>query len=98
MNASFNPNGDFDWIIYSYSAATLTAGRAGDIASADFYNTIQASYIAPSGATTYSASGVFPGTLALPLAVPEPEGVLLFAIASAAFAFGRLRRQEHRRS
>ncbi|MBS0333573.1 MAG: PEPxxWA-CTERM sorting domain-containing protein [Proteobacteria bacterium] len=50
---------------------------------ADFSHTVIASYDGPQGATTLSASGLFPGTLALdasPGAVPEPAAWALLIV------------------
>jgi hypothetical protein len=75
----FTPRGDFDWIVHLYTNASVGTSQSSQ-ATADFGNTITVSYIPPEGATTvYSASGVFPGTIA----IPEPTSaaiaiVLLF--------------------
>ena len=49
---------------------------------ANFLNTAHVSYSGPDGSTTYSASGLFPGTVSMPTSeVPEPDSLMLSAIA-----------------
>lgn len=72
LTYTFNPMGDFDWTIYLLSSVGLDASEQNVAATLDFSHTVNASYIGPAGAVTYSDSGLFPGTLAAPAAVPEP--------------------------
>lgn len=77
LDAEFNPDGDFDWVL---SLTTSVAPSGGWSAVADFFNTLEMSYVGPDGGVTYSASGVFPGTLALAavsLPTPGTLGLLL---------------------
>ena len=62
----FSPEGDFDWVL---SATAFTNGGV----TADFSNTFEVSYTGPDGSVTRSASGAFPGTVA----IPEPSSALL---------------------
>lgn len=77
LEAEFNPDGDFDWVL---RLVTNVAPSGGSSAVADFFNTLEMSYVGPDGGVTYSASGVFPGTLALAavsLPTPGTLGLLL---------------------
>ena len=77
LEALFNPDGDFDWVL---SLTTFVSPSGGWSAVADFFNTLEMSYAGPAGGVTYSASGLFPGTLALAavnLPTPGTLGLLL---------------------
>lgn len=84
FTASFNPGGDFDWVMTlnldPYLGYPAGAGSHG---LDDFSHTVLASYQGPQGATTLSASGLFPGTVALdaaPGGVPEPASWTLMLL------------------
>lgn len=83
VTASFTPGTDFDWAIYFYTNAHLSfpaLGNGANFGVVDFAHTIGYSYAGPAGTTTYSASGLTPGTSPLnqvPAPVPEPGSMLL---------------------
>lgn len=80
ISYQFTPNGDFDWRLSLDSTTFLDASMQNVLVTQDFSHTILTSYAGPLGATTYSASGLFPGTVALstaPSSVPEPSSVFL---------------------
>lgn len=64
---NITPGSDFDWQIIMGSAGWLYTPGSYDF---DFSHTVTVGYQGPAGALTQSVSGIFPGTLALP--VPEP--------------------------
>lgn len=75
----FTPGGDFDWVASLDANVFLDASLQNVGAALDFSNSIVTSYDGPPGATTYSASGVFPTTLPLseapaPTKCPNPQG------------------------
>lgn len=77
LEALFNPDGDFDWVLRLVTNVTPPGGAS---AVADFFNTLEMNYVGPQGGVTYSASGLFPGTLALAavsLPTPGTLGLLL---------------------
>lgn len=89
IDVNFNPGGDFDWyILFRLSANSGQAGIPLNI-DANFSNTAGVSFIAPDGVGIQSASGVFPGTEA----VPEPGTLILVA---AAVSLAALRRTSNR--
>lgn len=67
LNASFNPGGDFDWVIYLQAGASLSTGTGSQ--TTNLSHTLMVNYAGPAGTITQSASGVFPATVA----VPEPK-------------------------
>jgi hypothetical protein len=60
---------------------------AHDFGEADFFNTANFEIGLPPGVTAYSASGLFPGTLAF--SVPEPASLALVGLGLAGMAIGR---------
>jgi len=85
MSATFNPGGDFDWIILFDTSASLAAG-VGDLTH-DFSHTLSVEYTGPAGTDTQSASGVFPGTTTV---VPLPAAAwLMLSGCGSLLAFGR---------
>jgi hypothetical protein len=58
----------------------------------DFSHTLTAQYSGPTGTTTHSQSGVFPGTLALVGTIPEPGSLVLSCLGVAAVCALRRRR------
>ncbi len=91
VTADFNPGGDFDWQISLGTDAELS--NDFETASSDFSHTAHIGYTGPDGSTTYSASGVFPGTLAgMPSPVPEPASWVL-ALCGFAGLFAHRRRR-----
>lgn len=97
LDITFAPGGDFDWVagIFMDTAASLT-----DTSIADFFSTATMSYTGPAGTTTYSASGLFPGTQPLssaPVVVSEPGILALMGIALAGIRLRRMKDQ-HRKS
>lgn len=93
IDVSFAPGGDFDWVA---GITVDTAASLFDSSIADFFSTATMSYTGPAGTTTYSASGLFPGTLPLSNApsssVPEPGTLILMSLGLAAIGFIRRRR------
>lgn len=92
ITQQINPGSDFDWtlLIGSYGSP----GSATGSFDMDFSHTLTAEYTGPAGATTYSQSGVFPGTLALVGTVPEPGTLALLGLGLAAVCASRLRRED----
>jgi hypothetical protein len=68
---SFNPDGDFDWLVRLSTTVHLDASQQNVFATRDFSQTITAGYDGPPGTTTYSGSGLFPDTVPLST-VPLP--------------------------
>ena len=96
LSASFNPEGDFDWVLELNTSARVDASLQNVFSRVDFANTVEVGYEAPQGATTYSASGQFPGTLSLTSvpAVPEPQTWGLMMLGLAAIFVVSARRRE----
>lgn len=90
VDFTFAPGGDFDW------AAGLvmdTAVSQTGTSTADFFSTASFSYQGPTGATTYSASGLFPGTLDLSTVqqpIPEATTFGLFGLGLSGLALASL--------
>lgn len=76
---AFEPGGDFDWVAQLAVITMIDMNTPAASAAMDLMHTASIGYQAPSGATTYSASGVFPGTLSLDRlnAVPAPTSTAL---------------------
>lgn len=98
LNFTFSPEGDFDWVIELSTLAAIndeffqsSLPSGVHQAITDFSNTINASYTGPNGATTVSASGLFPGTASAitPSAVPVPAALPLMASALGMFGIAR---------
>ncbi|RZJ09949.1 MAG: PEP-CTERM sorting domain-containing protein [Rubrivivax sp.] len=95
VNYSFAPGGDFEWTLELSTQVSLDLSRENTAAVLDFSHTVHAGFTAPVGATTYSASGLLPGTLAL-APVPEPETwalMLVGLVGVVSFGRSRARRQ-----
>ena len=69
---TFTPGGDFDWVATFDTNAHIDASLQNVGATLDFSNSLVSSYDGPPGTTTYSGSGVFPSTLPLGQAPPNP--------------------------
>lgn len=67
LNASFNPGGDFDWVIRLQAGAFFFPGTGQQYT--DLSHTLTVNYEGLTGTITQSGSGVFPTTIP----VPEPE-------------------------
>ncbi|MBI1370814.1 MAG: hypothetical protein GC162_19445 [Planctomycetes bacterium] len=83
----FEPGGDFDWVAQLTTELQIDSSYQNVSATLDFSHTLDTDYIAPDGTDTFSASGEFPNTLALP--TPEPTTVFLFTL----FTFAPLTRR-----
>lgn len=90
ITQQINPGSDFDWtlLIGSYGAPSSATGSF----DMDFSHTLTAQYSGPTGTTTHSQSGVFPGTLALVGTIPEPGSLVLSGLGVAAVCALRRRR------
>jgi hypothetical protein len=76
----FQPEGDFDWIAsLGISVNGISDDGLAGFADIDLLNTATLSYTAPPAAVTRSASGDFPGTLAL-TTVPAPATLALLGL------------------
>lgn len=78
VSHSFNPNGNFEWLLVLDTNIHLEQGLDNVTANYDFSHTVDVDFTAPAGATVYSASGLFPNTLPLSdisqaTSVPEPS-------------------------
>ena len=100
LNYQFQPGQDFDWLLRLEVGANVLFGHDfSDFAVSDFSNTVSLAYTGPTGSQTYSASGVFPGTLAVN-AVPEP-GTLWLALVTGLIVIpvsGHFRRKRDRQA
>ncbi len=95
--ATFNPNGDFDWVLSLETLVQLDASQQNVSVDLNFANSVETAYEGPAGTTTYSASGLFPNTLRQGQtpgnAVPEPLTAALgiFGVGAAVMAATRRR-------
>jgi hypothetical protein len=97
LDVQFEPGGNFDWMLRLNSFIQLDASLQNVGATVDFSHTLVANYLAPEGTTTYSQSGLFPGTMSLatvpqPHSVPEPGTLLLVVTGVLGTLFVRRRR------
>ncbi len=90
IDYTFNPGGDFDWLLVFSANGGLFGNDGADSLVADFGSTVHVSYSGPAGATTTSVSGLFGPITDVPAQVPEPSTVALVLAASCA-AFVRRR-------
>lgn len=92
--AEFAPNGNFDWVadlgLQSWPGSYPSGPGSG---SMSFSDTVTIGYTGPEGTTTDSASGVFPGTVALAGTVPEPSTFVLAGLGFVFVAVRRVKRQ-----
>ena len=97
----FSPGGDFDWYVELITAATAPAGvppaGTNHFAITDFFNTIDVSYVAPSGVSVVSGSGAFPDTLSVVPSIPVPEPTPLVLLAAALAGLAGMRASAARR-
>jgi hypothetical protein len=91
LQYDFTPNGDFDWLLSLDTSIQLDASLQNTSATIDLSHTITTSYVGPAGATTYSASGLFPDTLPLSQ-VPEPGTTSILVVGLGGLALCRGRR------
>jgi len=78
VSYAFAPGGDFEWTLELETRVAMDLSYENLSSSLDFSHTIHTGFIAPTNATTYSASGLFPDTLPA-AAVPEPQSWALMA-------------------
>lgn len=95
--ADFEALGDFDWTVRLITGIFLPSGDETAYSVSDFSHTLEVSFDAPYGATTRSASGVFPGTTG-GNAVPEPGTLAVFMSAVALLGWSRRDRVTRRDS
>ena len=91
LNASFNPLGNFDWVLLLGADGQLaTAGTSFDL---DLSHTLTLSYAGPNGSVTTAASGQFNNFDATlpPVTVREPATIALLGISALAAAAWRRR-------
>jgi hypothetical protein len=70
--AQFQPPAEFDWLVRLSVGVSLFSGDQDAYAYSDFSHTVDMSFEGPTGSTTWSASGLFPGTVGIPSTVSEP--------------------------
>jgi len=77
----FSPNGDFDWVLELVTVSNILPFGLPDgdhFAVANFANTIDVGYSAPTGVSTRSGSGSFDSSVAV--SVPEPSRLALLSL------------------
>lgn len=98
VDVSFNPGGDFEWMFTLETSAKLDVAYENTGIVLDFSHTLNVDFEAPPDVDVYSASGVFPHTLAATdpgNAVPEPASLALFGAGIAGVFSWRKRRSAH---
>ena len=68
----FTPGGDFDWTVTLDTTVQIDAAHQSVSATLDFSNSVDTAYQGPAGTTTYSGSGLFPGTFPTTEIPPPP--------------------------
>ena len=94
--AEFEATTAFDWLVRLGVNASLFSGDPAAYAYSDFSHTVGMSFEGPDGSVTQSASGVFPGTVAISTGgstVPEPS-TLLLVLPALFLALRRLSKNE----
>lgn len=89
LQFSFAPGGDFEFVLTLETQARIDLAYQNVTSRVDFSHTLTTSFSAPEDAMVYSASGVFPQTLA---AVPEPQTHALMIGGLAVLAWAARRR------
>ena len=91
LNASFNPSGNFDWVLLLGADGQL--GTAGSSFDLDLSHTATLSYAGPDGSVTTAGSGQFKNFDATlpPTTVPEPATLALLSISAFVAAAWRRR-------
>lgn len=82
VNYNFAPGGDFEFVLTLETKVSIDLSYEDVFGLMDFAHTVQTGFTAPDDATVFSASGLFPNTLALnvdPGTVPEPGTLALLA-------------------
>jgi hypothetical protein len=101
INHTFQPGSDFEWILALETRVNLDTSLQNISATLDFGNTVNTSFQAPAGATVYSASGLFPNTLALSdvpgQQVPEQNSIALLALGLVAVGAQHKRKRKSTR-
>lgn len=96
VNFAFAPGGDFEWTLALETRVAMDLSYENMSSTLDFSHTIHTGFVAPTGTTVYSASGLLPDTLPA-AAVPEPQSWALMVsglwalLGAAAFKQRRLR-------
>lgn len=81
----------FDWLLRLSVGVALFSGDSDAYAYSDFSHTVAASFEGPDGSITRSASGLFPGTVSVVTAVPEPASMTLLLPALLLLRLSRRR-------
>lgn len=89
--AQFEAPTAFDWLLRLSVGVALFSGDADAYAYSDFSHTVAASFEGPDGSITRSASGLFPGTVSVVTAVPEPASMTLLLPALLLLRLSRRR-------